>query len=281
MLLKEIERCYSNKEKMEDFLHEKALKLYRIFLCIGGMPEAIKNFIENKKDILVYEKRIINNIVLMYLADMNKYTYSQQESVKIEKLYKNISSQLALEKKKFTFANIEEHAKKAKYETALDWLVASNLALKCNDVKVPNIPLEAYKEDNIYKVYLSDIGILCSICKINFSSIVLNEPFRYKGAITENYVATEFKAKEIELYYWTSQRNAKVDFILTDGSDIIPIEVKSSDNVKSKSLVEYIKKNNPKYAVRLSTKNFGFENNIKSIPLYATFCLCDEIKKNY
>ncbi len=282
LLIGKIEQSYNNLEKMENFLHEKILELYKIFLCIGGMPESVKEYLNCGKDILLYDKRILNNLVEMYIADMNKYTYSSQESIKNEKLYKNITIQLAKENKRFKFSVIEDGSRRAKYETSLEWLVASNLALKCNDIKIPNIPLEAYKEENNFKIYVSDIGILNSIAKINFSSIILNEPFRFRGAITENYIATELKSVGLDLYYWTSERNAEVDFIITDKNRIIPIEIKSNDNVKSRSLNEYIKKYSPEYSIRISSKNFGFENNIKSIPLYATFCLAKDIKEtNY
>ncbi len=280
MLKQKIENCYYNLEKMEEFLHEKLVKIYRTFLCVGGMPESVKEYISSGKDILIYRKRILQNIVEMYIADMNKYTFNKQESVKIEKLYKNIGPQLSNENLKFNYSNIEEHAKKSKYESSLDWLVASNLVLKCNDVKVPDVPINVYKEENIFKLYLSDVGILNSITEMNFSNILLNDNFRFKGAITENYIATEFKSKELNLYYWKSNRAAEIDFLLTDKNKIIPIEVKAAENTKSKSLKEYIEKYNPPYSIRISTKNFGFENNIKSIPLYATFCLAKDIKES-
>ena len=102
---------------------------------------------------------------------------------------------------------------------------------------------------------------------------MLERPFEFKGAITENYIAQEFSAKDTSLYYWTYGRNAEVDFIIYNDDGIIPVEVKSGNSVKSTSLNIYMKENKPKYVIRISTKNFGFENNIKSIPLYATFLI--------
>ncbi|MEG1008311.1 MAG: DUF4143 domain-containing protein [Clostridia bacterium] len=277
MLLDKIKECYKTMKSMDSFAHDEAIELYRKYLCIGGMPESINDYILNNKDILLYDSKIISNIIDMYIADMNKYTLSNIESVKIEKIYKNISSQLANENKKFKYSVLEESAKKRKYETAIDWLVASNMVLSCYNVKRPEIPLKVYVENDTFKLYLSDVGLLTNISEIKFYDILLNKSFIFKGAITENYIAQELRSKDISLYYWTSSRKAKIDYLLYNKDGIIPVEVKSNDNITSKSLNFYIDKYKPKYSIRISLKNFGFENNIKSIPLYAVFCIADDI----
>ena len=124
-------------------------------------------------------------------------------------------------------------------------------------------------------MYLSDIGILTLMSGIRYDDIIFNVPFMYRGVITENFVAQNLVSNNIELYYWTNQNQTKIDFLLYNKDGIIPIEVKSSENNQSKSLKFYIEKYKSKYGVRLSTKNFGFENNIKFILLYAIFCLKD------
>jgi len=108
---------------------------------------------------------------------------------------------------------------------------------------------------------------------IEFADILLNKEFRFRGGITENYVAQSFIANNIDLYYWTSKSEAEIDFLLYNKDGTIPVEVKAKDHVQSKSLRTYMEKYNPKYAIRISAKNFGFENGIKSVPLYATFCI--------
>lgn len=165
------------------------------------------------------------------------------------------------------------NARKRKYETPIDWLVSSNMIMVSSKVKKPEIPLKVYVDDEAFKLYLSDVGILSTVTEINYPDVILDRPFEYKGAITENYIAEEFKAREISLYYWTYVRNAKVDFVIYNNDGIIPVEIKSGSNTKSTSLNAYMKEHKPKYAIRLSTKNFDFENNIKSIPLYAAFCV--------
>lgn len=273
ILLDKIKDCYENMQPLPSFAHEEALSLYRKFLCVGGMPESVKNFIENDKDILMYDSNILSNILEMYIADMNKYVKNSVETVKIEKLYKNIPMQLAKEKKAFKYNLIEDGARKRKYEAPIEWLISSGMILNSNKIKKAEIPLKVYQDEDNFKLYLSDVGLLVSMSEIKYNDIVLDNTFSFKGAITENYIAQEFISNDISLYYWTYGRNAEVDFIIYTNDGIIPVEVKSGNNVKSTSLNFYINENKPKYSIRLSTKNFGFENNIKSIPLYAAFCI--------
>lgn len=273
MLLNKIKECYSNMEVMPSFAHEQALTFYKQYLCVGGMPESVSNFIENGLDILKYDSQIISNIIEMYIADMKKYVKSNIESVKIEKVYKNIPSQLAKDKKTFKYSLLDEEGRKRKYETPIEWLVSSGMVLSSYKIKKPEIPLKVYIDEDMFKLYLSDVGLLTSITEIKYPDIMLERAFEFKGAITENYIAQEFISNDTSLYYWTYGRNAEVDFIIYNDDGIIPVEVKSGNNVKSTSLNSYIRENKPKYAIRISSKNFGFENNIKSIPLYATFLI--------
>lgn len=273
MLLNKIKECYSKMEAMPSFAHEQALTLYKQYLCVGGMPESVNNFIENDLDILKYDSNIISNIIEMYIADMKKYVKGNIETVKIEKVYKNIPSQLAKDKKTFRYNLIDEDGRKRKYEMPIEWLVSAGMVLASYKIKKPEIPLKVYIDEDMFKLYLSDVGLLTSISEVKYPDIMLERSFEFKGAITENYIAQEFASKDISLYYWTYGRSAEVDFLLYNDDGIIPIEVKSGNSVKSTSLNLYIKENNPKYAIRISSKNFGFENNIKSIPLYATFLI--------
>lgn len=273
ILLNKIKECYSNMEEMPALAHEQALTLYKQYLCVGGMPESINNFIENDMDILKYDTQIISNITQMYIADMKKYVKGNIETVKIEKVYKNIPSQLAKDKKTFRYNLIDEEGRKRKYETPIEWLISSGMVLASYKIKKPEIPLKVYIDEDMFKLYLSDVGLLTSISGIKYQDIMLERTFEFKGAITENYIAQEFIDKDTSLYYWTYGRNAEVDFIIYNNDGIIPVEVKSGKNVKSTSLNLYIKEHKPKYAIRISARNFGFENNIKSIPLYAAFLI--------
>lgn len=273
ILLEKIKECYLKMEPMPDFAHEQALKLYRQYLCVGGMPESVSNFIDNNMDILSYDSNILSNIVEMYIADMKKYVKNNIESIKIEKVYKNIPPQLSKDKKTFQYNLIEADARKRKYETPIEWLISSHMVLISSKVKKAEVPLKVYVDDAYFKLYLSDVGILTAITEINYPDIMLDKSFEYKGAIVENYIAQQFESQGKSLYYWTYGRDAEVDYLLYNNDGIIPVEVKSGTSVKSTSLNTYIRQNKPKYSIRLSAKNFGFENNIKSVPLYAAFCI--------
>ncbi len=272
-LVDEIKKCYIKSTPMDSVLHEKALNLYRLYLCVGGMPEAVKDIIANEKDILKFDKTIIEDIYQSYLNDMNKYVSNKFEASKIETIYKSIPSQLGNMSNKFQYGKISSNARKRDYETALNWLLSSTMIHKCSILKKPEIPPLGFIIDDHFKLYLSDVGILVSMLQVKYNDIILDNLLQYKGIIAENYVATQLVAKNIPLMYWESGNQAEVDFILYNNDGIIPIEVKANDNVGSQSLNVYIKRYQPKYAIRISTKNFGFSNNIKSIPLYATFCI--------
>ena len=273
MLLEKIKNCYSELKAMPDDLHKHSLDLYKKYLCIGGMPEAVLNFVVRDKNIMEFDKKIPEILIDMYVADMSKYTTSKFETLKIEKVYKTISIQLGKENKRFIYNNIESGASKRKFESAIEWLVSSGMVINCNMMETIKIPLKAYENTNMFKLYLSDVGMLTSISGLNFSDIILDKDFMYKGAIAENYVACEFLTKSIPLNYWHSGNKAEIDFLLYNDEGVIPIEVKAGENTKSQSLKAYVEKYKPKYSIRISAKNFGFENNIKSVPLYATFCI--------
>lgn len=268
-LLKIIEDSYKNNEPMLESLHQKALRLYYDYMCIGGMPASILEYIENGKNINKFNDEINQIIITSYLADMAKYT-ENIESIRNNKIYNSIPAQLGKENKKFKYSIVEKSARAREYESSLEWLISSNMILRCEGIKIPKSPLKAYIDNN-FKIYLSDIGLLRVLSKISINEIITNRNMLYKGILAENYVAEVLFSKKRELYYWQLDSGKyEVDFLINIEGDIIPIEVKASDNITSKSLNYYIKRYKPKYSIRISTKNFGFSNNIKSIPLYAT-----------
>ncbi len=270
----EIKRCYQENVKMSDSIHEKLLNYYRMFLCVGGMPRMVLSLKETQK-ILEVDKSIASNIYKEYLMDMNKYVTNVTEGIKNKTIYNSIPSQLANLSNKFQYGKINNNARKRDYETSLDWLISSKMVLRSNLVKKVEIPLKAYIDDDYFKLYLSDIGLLVSILEIRYNDIMLNKEFMYKGVLAENYVATELIHNYETLYYWKSENRAEIDFLINAKDGIIPIEVKANTNNNSKSLNLYMEKYKPSFAIRISSKNFGFENNIKSVPLYATFCISE------
>ena len=273
ILRNKIIECFNTMSPMPDFAHEQALTLYKQYLCVGGMPEAVKNLLVNDKNILRFDKSIIEDIYQSYLSDMNKHIDNKFEASKIERIYKSIPSQLGNQSNKFQYGKLSNDARKRDFAEPLNWLLSSTMIHKCVLLNKVEIPPLGFVIDDHFKLYLSDVGILLNMLKVKYNDVILDNLLQYKGIIAENYVATQLVANHIPLIYWKSGNKAKVDFILYNDEGIIPIEVKANDNVNSQSLSVYIKRYKPKYAIRISTKNFGYSNNIKSIPLYATFLI--------
>jgi len=272
-LIDEIYRCYNEVIPMTNALHDKLLNLYRLYLCVGGMPQAVQKIVDVNQNIFDFDKTIVKNIIESYLNDMNQYILNNTEKSRIEAIYKSIPSQLGNVSNKFQYTKINSNARSRDYETALQWLISSTMIYKCNLLKTIQIPPKAYADEEYFKLYISDVGLLTSLLEIQYNDILLDNNFLYKGNIAENYVAEQLVRNGVSLYYWKSNSDAEIDFILYNEDGLIPMEVKASDNITSKSLNSYIKKYNPKYSIRISAKNFGFENNIKSIPLYAAFLI--------
>ena len=272
MMIKEIKKCFEENIKISDVLHSKLIELYNTYLIVGGMPAAVKNYIEHK-DIMLFDDKILKLIVESYLKDMNKYIYEKFETVKSENIYKSIPGQLGNQSNKFQYSKVEKGARSKDYFNALNWLISSKMVIKCEKVNKIEKPLKAFIMIDYFKLYLSDTGLLNSLLEVSMSDLLFDKNFMYKGVIAENYVANELIRNNISLYYWDSGNKAEIDFLISNKNGIIPIEVKANDNNQSKSLKLFMEKYKSKYGIRISLKNFGFENNIKSVPLYATFCI--------
>jgi len=254
-------------------LHDTALDLYKLYLVIGGMPRAIETYLAQQDFNLVLSvQRGLND---SYIADMAKYA-SEQETTRIMATWRTIPAQLAKENKKFQYKLIKTGARANVYEHSLAWLSAAGLVNKCANVNVPQYPLSAFAENNAFKLYLLDTGLLCA--KFNIAPhLILSTDHSldgFKGALAENYVMQALVANGHQPYYWSKDSRAELDFLLQDNEGhIIPVECKSSERVRARSLAQFMQRYQSPYAIRVSARNFGFENNIKAIPLYAAFCL--------
>jgi len=275
MLIDLIKDCYKNNKQITSTIHEKALNLYRIYLITGGMPESVNNMVKTNGDYIKYDKTILTDIVSSYFKDMDKYVTNESEALRINRVYDSLPSQLSNISNKFQYSNVSKDARAREYATAIDWLEASNMVLRCKAIKTPEIPLEGFVDVDTFKLYLSDVGILNNILKLNIEDILNDNISLYKGVIAENFVANQLVCNGFDLYYYRSNNTSEVDFLLYTKDGIIPVEVKAGNATQSKSLKLYIEKYNPKYAIRISTKDFGYDpkTNIKSIPLYATFLI--------
>ncbi len=266
-----IRDCYNNNEFCN--LHESFMDEYRKFIGVGGMPQVVNEFMTSGDYnlIMALQKSIID----AYIADMAKYA-SATETVRIMAAFNSVPSQLAKENKKFQYKIIKSGARATHYESAIDWLTASATVTKCLKITEGRAPLTAFTDAGSFKIYMVDTGLLCA--SYGISPLALqNESGVWqtiKGILAENYVANTLKGNGFSPYYWESEGKAELDFVIQNQlGEVIPIEVKSSENVRSKSLQQFITKYNPAWSLRISARNFGFENNIRSVPLYAAFCI--------
>ncbi len=272
MLVERIREYFDTHSPMPDALHDSAMRLYREYLVVGGMPECVSQYAATKDFILV--RTIQENILAAYLNDMSKYN-NLNEIKKTRLAYENITVQLSKKNTRFQYKLIKTGARAAEFENAIEWLALSGIACRVYKAEQIKKPLENYKDIDAFKIYVSDIGLLCAKKQL-FSDDILymsDELDDFKGGMVENYVNFHLTAKGYMTYYWESERGAEVDFVIQREGRIIPVEVKSADNTRAKSLKIYMDTYSPDYAIKLSAKNFGFENNIMTVPLYAVFCI--------
>ena len=276
LLSKEIRAGFESNTPLHPSLHKRASDLYKIYLIVGGMPASILEYTNTES--LITVPGVQNGIINDYIADMAKYA-TDSESVKIRAAYNSVPAQLAKENKKFQYKVIRRGGSSSIFGEALDWLETARVVNKCYSLTTPEVPLEVYKDFTNFKLYMSDTGLLTMASRTP-QEIILSlsaAENSFIGAIAENYVAQHFATSEMNLFFWRSESKkggqAEIDFVLQDGTNVIPVEVKARERVASKSLSVFVQKYKPPYSIRISGKNFGFENGIKSVPLYAVFCI--------
>ena len=271
-LVTQIQNCYDNNTQMPQAVHEAAMNYYRQFLVVGGMPDCVDKFVETKDYILIRHTQ--KTILASYLNDMSKYN-RENEIKKMRLVYDNITVQLSKKNTRFQYKLIKKGGRASEFENAIEWLTLSGIATRIYQVEQAVKPLENYRNIDSFKTYVSDVGLLCAKKDVVAEDVLyLSEELNdFKGGMTENFVCCQLIANGYTCYYWLSLRGAEVDFIIQRAGKIIPVEVKSAENTKAKSLSVYIETYKPEYSIKISGKNFGFENGIKTIPLYATFCL--------
>ncbi|MBI3508883.1 MAG: ATP-binding protein [Chlamydiia bacterium] len=259
---------YSTYDPIPNPLHGKLIQLLKYYLFIGGMPEAVAEYVKSETLSTVREVQL--EILNAYERDFAKHAPSS-EVMKITVVWKQVHRQLAKENKKFIFAAIRKSARGREFEEAIQWLMDAGLIYKSHLVETPKFPLSAYADQNAYKIYLSDVGLLGAQSSLSAQTIIDgNRLFmEFKGALTENYVGQELKATQgKEAYYWTSEGIAEIDFLLESDHDIYPIEVKSGASAKKKSLLVYYQKYTPSKLIRATAMNLKHDGEIYNFPLY-------------
>lgn len=267
-----IRACYETDTPMPAALHDAAIHYYRQYLVVGGMPECVLQYAQTQDYILVRHTQKM--ILASYLNDMSKYN-STNEIKKTRLAYDNITVQLSKRNTRFQYKLIKKGARASEFENAIEWLCLSGIVSQVYRIEQVKKPLENYRDIDAFKIYVSDLGLLCAKKEllpndVLFMSADLND---FKGGLAENYVNTQLAMNGYSTYYWESERGAEVDFVIQREGELIPIEVKSADNTRAKSLKVYMDTYKPAYAIKLSSKNFGFEDGKKTVPLYAAYCI--------
>ena len=249
------------------FFHPLVEKLKMYFLS-GGMPEAVVALLENQDVELT--QQVLKNILNAYTLDFSKHV-ENKDIPKINYIWNSLPSQLARENNKFLYQSVKQGARARDYEDALQWLIHAGLTYRIYCTSKPSIPLSAYDELTAFKIYLPDVGLLRRLAQLYPVAIVEgNRLFtEFKGALTENYILTSLVQQfETMPRYWKSESKAEVDFLLQYENDIVPIEVKSDENIRSKSLSVYRKQYRPGISIRYSLKNLKYEDGLLNIPLF-------------
>lgn len=271
-LVKQIKDCFGKDTPMPSALHDAAMQLYRQYLIIGGMPECVRQFAETKDYILVRYTQ--DTILASYLNDMSKYN-NLNEIKKTRLAYDNITVQLSKKNTRFQYKLMKKGGRASEFKNTMEWLCLSGIVSRVYKVEQIKKPLENYRDIDAFKIYVSDLGLLCAKKDLAANDILymVEELNDFKGGMAENYVNVQLTINGYQTYYWESERGAEIDFVIQRDGQLIPIEVKSADNTRAKSLKVYMQTYKPAYAIKLSAKNFGLEDNKKIVPLYAAFCI--------
>ena len=268
----EIKQHFASNKPFAEGIHQMLIEFYKQYLITGGMPAVVKQFAETQhfSDITDIQSRIVNE----YLADMAKYA-SASTSVKIRACYNSIPAQLAKENTKFQYKIVQRGGSATLFGESIDWLESAGIVLKCQKTQHGYMPISVYADLSDFKLYMADVGLLTMKSGISYQTILstIEQDNSFLGALAENYVAQQFMANRVPLFYWKNDNTAEVDFVLQTNEGIIPVEVKKGKRNKAISMNLFSQKYNSPYSIRISQKHFGFDNNIKSVPLYATFCI--------
>ena len=268
-------------EQLPSLITDKLKDYLKKYFVIGGMPKAIKTWVEEKD--FEFVESVQRGILEAYERDFSKHA-DKNTATKIRYVWNSIPSQLAKENRKFIYGVVRDGARAREYENSINWLKDTGLIRIVNRVKCGDKqPLKAYEDLKAFKIYLLDIGLLRVLCELPYETIIEKDAIynEFNGLLTEQFVLQELEnIKKINtIYYWTNEFQSEVDFVFSYKNLILPVEAKAGINVKAQSLKVYMKEYNPKFAIRYSLLNIKFDNNILNIPLYAIWNTENYIKE--
>lgn len=269
--IEEIRQNFINKTFVHPSAHQVMMDHFKDYIIVGGMPEVVYAFSQEKNYNKVLE--IQRDILRKYEDDIQKYADTSEKN-KIRSCFRSISKNLAQDYKKFRYSNVEKGGSARKYAGSLEWLYDADIIDFCYNLRVPELPLEGNVIDDCFKVYMKDIGLLMAMLEDGSQIDIIDGNLGiYKGAIYENVIADIFSKKGKKLYYFEHNSSLELDFIIRYDRKATPIEVKSADNTKSKSMTSLINNWGVEYGIKLSSKNVCKSDKVDSFPLYMAMFL--------
>ena len=264
-----IELLHSKDWELIDIMKPKMTELLRQYYFVGGMPGVVSKFIENTD--LQQVRTLQRDILEAYRRDISKHT-SAAESTRIREVLDSLPSQLARKNKKFIYGAVRKGSRAKDFELAIQWLVDAGIVYKVSRIKEPKIPLKFYEDRDAFKLFLLDCGLLACMTDASAGQMLIgdNAFTEFKGAFTEQYVLQQLLALGLKPYYWSNTKTpSEIDFIIQDSQRVIPVEVKAEENVRARSLAQFIKDNPGLKGLRISMKGYVDQEWMENIPIIA------------
>ena len=252
-------------QSIEEIFHNRLLESYNNYLIIGGMPECVASWINYRDPASV--SRIQRELIEIYENDFSKHN-GKVNSGRILMVFRSIVSQLAKSNEKFIYGAVRQGARARDFEEAIEWLVSAGMLNRIYNVSKMEHPLSAFDKLDQFKLFLFDTGLLKHMAGVDNSAILLKSDYQFKGALTENYVLQQLRGQfEVEPRYYSDKRG-EIDFVLQNGVEIIPVEVKGGEDKSAPSFKRYIAEHHPEHAIRFSKLGYRRNGEITNIPLY-------------
>ena len=252
-------------QSIEEIFHNRLLESYNNYLIIGGMPECVASWINYRDPASV--SRIQRELIEIYENDFSKHN-GKVNSGRILMVFRSIVSQLAKSNEKFIYGAVRQGARARDFEEAIEWLASAGMLNRIYNVSKMEHPLSAFDKLDQFKLFLFDTGLLKHMAGVDNSAILLKSDYQFKGALTENYVLQQLRGQfEVEPRYYSDKRG-EIDFVLQNGVEIIPVEVKGGEDKSAPSFKRYIAEHHPEHAIRFSKLGYRRDGEITNIPLY-------------
>lgn len=254
------------QDPIPEALHRQLWDEYLLYLTIGGMPEVVASYLDEGDPARV--RKLQRDLVALYEDDIVKYN-NAIDAAKILVVLRSVVPQLSKENSKFIYGALREGARGRGYEEAIEWLVSARMVRRVNNLSEIRYPLSSHSIRNAFKLYLNDIGMLKEMAAVTNESLVLDRDFAFKGRFVENYVLQQLAHRcEGPVHYWAERAEREIDFVLQQGGEAIPVEVKAGGDRKCASFKSFVNANSPKYAIRFSERNLKQDGKFVNIPLY-------------